>query len=217
VKVSEDIVGIHVSRGILHIGSDFVVDKKRVPALLQHEIGTHAATYFNGRSQPFKLFSTGVPGYEQLQEGLAVLTEYIMNGLTGGRLRTLAARVVAVDQMVAGHPFCDTFHLLVDHYHFSPEHAFNITMRAYRGGGLTKDALYLKGLINVLDYIRAGNDLEPLLVGKIRQDYLPIVDELMYRRLLRPIPIKPRYLDGSFKEKIEDIKENVTLFNMTAL
>jgi uncharacterized protein (TIGR02421 family) len=217
VKVRDDIVGILVSKGVLHINTDFTVHKKRIPALLQHEIGTHVATYFNGRSQPFKLFSSGVPGYEQLQEGLAVLIEYIMDGLTGGRLRTLAARVVAVDQMVAGHSFCDTFHLLVDHYHFSPERAFNIVMRVYRGGGLTKDAVYLKGLINVLDYIRAGNDLEPLLIGKIRQDYLPFIDELIHRRLLRPIPIKPRYLNDSFKEKIHEIKERVTLFNMTAL
>lgn len=217
VRIRDDIEGILVSRGVLHISTDFTVDKKRINALLQHEIGTHVATYFNGRSQPFKLFSSGVPGYEQLQEGLAVLSEFIVDGLTGGRLRILAARVVAVDQMVSGHSFCDTFHLLTDHYHFAPESAFNVAMRAYRGGGLTKDAVYLKGLVNLLDYVKQGNDLEPLLIGKIRQDYLPIIDELMHRRLLKPIPIKPRYLNGEFKEKIKRIKDDVTLFNMTTL
>src|SRR3546814_5044101 len=59
-------------------------------------------TYYNGMAQPFHLFHTGVPGYEKLQEGLAVLSEYIMDGLTNRRLRTLASRVVAVNHMVTG-------------------------------------------------------------------------------------------------------------------
>ncbi|MCH5599357.1 flavohemoglobin expression-modulating QEGLA motif protein [Niabella ginsengisoli] len=60
--------------------------------MLQHEIGTHVVTYYNGKAQPLELFSIGVPGYEELQEGLAVLAEYLNDGLTNSRMRTLAAR-----------------------------------------------------------------------------------------------------------------------------
>src|SRR5690606_28499662 len=170
------------------INNNFKVQRRRAKALIQHEVGTHVVTYYNGKAQPFRLFSTGVPGYEQLQEGLAVLAEYISGGLTNARLRTLAARVVAVNHLVAGYPFVDTFYMLIDKYDFKPESSFSITMRVYRGGGFTKDAVYLKGLLSLLNYIRAGNDIEPLLIGKILLDFLPILAELVHRKVLHRFP-----------------------------
>ena len=217
IMVRNNMEGILVSRGVLHINKNFKLERSRANALIQHEVGTHVATYFNGKAQPFQLFYTGVPGYEQLQEGLAVLAEYLAGGLTNSRLRTLAARVVAVHQMVAGYSFIDTFFLLTDKYSFTPEQAFSITMRAYRGGGLTKDAIYLKGLINLLEYMKEGNDIKPLLIGKIRQDYLPILDELVYRKILKPIPITPRYLDGRYNKKIKEIEKGINVFNLIQL
>jgi hypothetical protein len=88
-------------------------------------------------------------------------------------------------------------------------------MRVYRGGGLTKDAIYLKGLISLLEYMKEGKDIKPLLTGKIRQDYLPIMDELVYRRILKPIPITPRYLDGRYQDKIKKIQRGINVFNLT--
>lgn len=214
VSIRDDIDGILVSKGVLFISRDIRIDASRVNALIQHEIGTHVVTYYNGRAQPFRLFYSGVPGYEQLQEGLAVLAEYIMDGLTNSRLRTLAARVVAVNQMISGHSFVDTFHLLADQYLFTPKSSFSITMRTYRGGGLTKDAIYLKGLQNLLEYIKGGHDIAPLLIGKIREDYIPIVEELIYRKLLKPIPIIPRYLQEQYRERLETLKKGITVFNM---
>ncbi len=87
-------------------------------------------------------------------------------------------------------------------------------MRVYRGGGFTKDAVYLKGLLSLLNYIRDGNDIEPLLIGKIRQDYLPIVEELVHRKVLRPIPIKPRFLEDDYSKEIRRVKKGITVFNM---
>ncbi|HEY4652979.1 MAG TPA: tyrosine/phenylalanine carboxypeptidase domain-containing protein [Cyclobacteriaceae bacterium] len=214
VEIRKDVVGVFVSRGVLKLNEKFVVERKRAKALIQHEVGTHIVTYYNGTAQPFRLFSSGVPGYEQLQEGLAVLAEYISGGLTNSRLRTLAARVVAVNHLIAGYSFVDTFYLLIEKYQFKPESAFSITMRVYRGGGFTKDAVYLKGLLNLLTYIREGNDITPLLIGKIRQDYLPIVEELVYRRVLKPIPIMPRYLEDDYGKEIRRIKKGITVFNM---
>ena len=74
VRVRSDISGVMVNRGVLNIGADYQISPERAPALIQHEVGTHIATYFNGKAQPLQLFSLGVPGYEQLQEGLAVLS-----------------------------------------------------------------------------------------------------------------------------------------------
>lgn len=171
-------------------------------------------TYYNGKAQPLKLFYIGVPGYEQLQEGLAVFSEYLSGGLTNERMRILAARVVAVNHMITGNSFVDTFFLLTDKYQFTPETAFHITMRVYRGGGLTKDAVYLKGLLNLIEYIKQGNDIAPLLIGKIRQDYIPVINELTFRGLLSKIPIKPRYLSAPFLKHINTIKKGGNIFTM---
>lgn len=214
VDIVEDVESLMVSSGKLFIGKDYKIHPKRVDALIQHEVGTHVATYYNGKSQPFKLLYSGVPGYEELQEGLAVLSEYIVGGLTNSRLRTLAARVVGVYQMMNGHSFVDTFNLLTGKYNFKPKQAFALTTRVYRAGGLTKDAVYLKGLIDLLKYLHEGNEIEPLLIGKIRQDYLPIMQELIYRKILKQVPIKPRYLSEKYQGKLEKLKEGITVFNM---
>ncbi len=214
VRVRDDVEGVMVSRGTLNISSRYRISKARAFALLQHEVGTHVATYYNGKAQPFRLFYVGVPGYEQLQEGLAVLSEYITGGLTNHRMRILAARVVAVHHMLAGNSFADTFDMLTDKYGFKHEVAFHITMRVYRGGGLTKDAVYLKGLLNVIEYIKQGKDIAQLLVGKIRQDYLPIIEELMHRQLLKPSPLRPKFLEKPYIDKIDEIKKDGSVFKM---
>ena len=72
--------------------------------------------------------------------------------------------------------------------------AYNIAMRVYRGGGLTKDAVYLRGLVAILNYMKKDGDLRPLLVGKMAVEHIPIIKELQYRKVLRAAPITPRYL-----------------------
>lgn len=214
VRVADDVSGILVSKGVLNINSGFNISKARALPLLQHEVGTHIVTYYNGRAQPLELFSIGVPGYEELQEGLAVFAEYLCGGLTQSRMRTLAARVVAVHEMTTGKKFTETFHLLVDKYQFTHRSAFNIVMRVYRGGGLTKDAVYLKGLLNIITYIKKGKDLKQLLIGKIRQDYLPVVQELIHRRILKQVPLVPRFLSSPFVDKLAAVKKDGNIFNM---
>lgn len=214
VRIREDIAGIMVNRGVLNINQNYRVPQNRVHALLQHEVGTHIATYFNGKIQSLKLFSLGVPGYEKLQEGLAVFAEYMMDGLTNQRLKTLAARVIAVRSMLMGNSFIDTFSLLIDKYNFSEYNSYTITMRIYRGGGLTKDALYLEGLIELLEYIRQGNDLKILSIGKIRKDYIPIIKDLIQRGYLSTPRVIPRYLSDDYNEKLNKIRKHGSIFQM---
>ena len=196
-KVSrrKDISGLMVSRGNLLIGIDTVVPASRLEALIQHEVGTHVLTYYNGRSQPFKQLYSGLAGYEELQEGLAVMAEYLVGGLSLPRVRLLAARVIAARRLVEGASFVETFRELDRNYEFSQQVAFNITMRVFRGGGLTKDAVYLRGLIRLHKYLRDGGSLEPLLVGKISAENVPVIKELMWRKVLHAPPLRPGYLD----------------------
>jgi uncharacterized protein (TIGR02421 family) len=165
-----------------------------VEALLQHEVGTHVLTYHNGRIQPFRQLYAGLAGYDALQEGLAVLTEYLVGGLGRPRLRLLAARVVATRRLIEGASFVETFRELNRTYSLAGRAAFIVAMRTYRGGGLTKDAVYLRGLHQILEYLGKGSELEPLLVGKIGVPHISVIRELRWRGVLHEPPLKPRYL-----------------------
>jgi uncharacterized protein (TIGR02421 family) len=205
--VSDDVNGLIVSRGKLLINSDLSLSPARVQALLAHEVGTHLLTYYNGRMQPFQQLYSGLAGYEELQEGLAVLSEYLVDGLSRSRMRQLAARVVAVWHLVNGATFVDTFHTLVDDYGFTQRASYNITMRVFRGGGLTKDAVYLRGLKEILKYVQKGGDLRPLLVGKMAVKHIPIIKELQYRNVLNPAALVPRYMqDAGSIERLERLR-----------
>jgi uncharacterized protein (TIGR02421 family) len=193
--VREDVnSGLMVSQGSLLIGKRSRIPMARVEALLQHEIGTHILTYYNGRAQPFRQLYAGLAGYEALQEGVAVLAEYLVGGLSRPRLRLLAARVAAARSLIDGASFVECYRDLTGTYRLARHAAFSVTMRVHRGGGLTKDAIYLRGLNQLLSYLRNDGRLEPLFIGKIAIDHVPIIEELRWREILRAPPLIPRYM-----------------------
>ncbi len=209
IIVDKDVSSLMVSSGNLIVGAHMSFPVNRVVPLIQHEVGTHVLTYWNGRAQPFKLLATGLAGHDELQEGLAVFVEYLVGGLTAGRLRTLAARVEAVAALVGGATFVETFRLLRDGFGISERMAFLITMRVFRGGGLTKDAVYLRGLQAVIHYLAKGGRLDTLFVGKIATVHTSVIEELQRRHVLQPPPFRPSYLDQPDSHyRIERIKTN---------
>lgn len=215
VEVRKDFVGLMVSHGNLLIGARTKVPRSRVEALIAHEVGTHIVTYVNGRAQPFRQLSVGLPGYDELQEGIAVLSEYLVGGFSRPRLRLLAARALAVHRMVEGADFVEVFRELDRAHDFAQRTAFTIAMRVFRGGGLTKDLVYLRGLVGVLAYLREGGALEPLLVGKLGPDHVPIIEELQWRKVLVPPPLRPRYLDNAGAvRRLADLRRGVSVLDL---
>lgn len=214
--VRDDIYsGLLSTGGNLLIGRETSIAPRRVEALLQHEIGTHLVTYYNGATQPLRLLKVGLAGYDGLQEGLAVLSEYLVDGLSIARVRTLAARVIATESMIRGEPFASTFSQLVDRYGFEKRTAYTIVLRVHRGGGLTKDAVYLRGLVEILQYIGKGGDLSSLLVGKLAAEHLPVVRELVLRGVLRKPALCPRYMeDPACIRRLDELQRNVTVLDL---
>ena len=195
VELREDVAaGLMVSQGRLLVAAGSRFPRSRIDALIQHEVGTHVLTYLNGRAQRLQQLAVGLAGYNGTQEGLAVLAEHLVGGLSRPRLRVLAGRVVAAHALVDGATFIEAFRLLL-RYGFSQLTAFQITLRAFRGGGLTKDAVYLRGLGRVLDYLARGEPLEPLYVGKIGLHHTGMVRELLSRGVLVPAPLLPSHLE----------------------
>jgi uncharacterized protein (TIGR02421 family) len=194
VELRDGSTGVMVSNGDVLVAPTARVSVARADALLHHEVGTHVVTYVNGAHQPLRIFAGGLAGYEETQEGLAVLAEHLAGGLTGSRLRQLAARVLAVHEMIGGAEFGDVHRGLTD-AGVSREQAFTITTRVFRGGGLTKDAVYLRGLGELLGHLGAGQSLDPLWLGKMPLEAVPLVDELHRRGVLADPLLTPRYLD----------------------
>jgi uncharacterized protein (TIGR02421 family) len=194
VQVRDDGSSVMVAHGDVFIASTARFAPSRVMALLQHEVGTHVVTYVNGTHQPLRLLAAGLAGYEETQEGLAVLAEYMVGGLTASRLRQLAARVIAVHKMVDGASFRDVHQALID-IGMSRTPAFSITARVFRSGGLTKDAVYLRGLIDLMAHLGGGRDLDVLWLGKMALADAPLVEQLRVRGLLHDPVLRPRFLD----------------------
>jgi uncharacterized protein (TIGR02421 family) len=212
VHVRDDVNILMVSRGELYLPSDYKLNANETKALIQHEIGTHVLTYYNGNKQPLRLLSIGLTDYDTLQEGLAVLSEYLVGGLTGNRMRTLAGRVVAASARMHGADFQEVFRLLYNDYNFTAQRAFNITSRIMQGGGFTKDISYLKGLVQLKKHLEEGGELSPLLTGKFSLEHMQIIKELQDRRVLSPQKLTPRYLHSEeTKEKLQQIRKGIPL------
>jgi uncharacterized protein (TIGR02421 family) len=195
VAIRADVTSLLVSNGNVLVPAHLDVAARRVEALLQHEVGTHAVTYANGALQPLKVLATGLAQYEALQEGLAMFAEYLACGLDVERLRLIAARVIAVRRLVEDVTFPDVVRELVERCGTTTRAAFGIAVRVFRGGGLTKDAIYLRGLLALLAHLKANGAIEPLLVGKLAFEQIALVEELVRREVLRPPALRPRWLD----------------------
>ncbi|OSP54837.1 flavohemoglobin expression-modulating QEGLA motif protein [Pseudoruegeria sp. SK021] len=201
VVIRDDLpAGMMVSGPCLMISRHTRMARSRVQALLAHEIGVHLMTYFAGDAQGLRIFRTGLAGYEGIQEGLAVFAEYLVGGLTFGRLRLLAARVVGCAAMLEGADFIQTYRILTREHGFSDSAAFNLAVRLYRSGGLAKDAIYLRGLRDVLAHLGAGHSLDPFWLGKFAKTQFPQIEELAARGLLKVPPITPTFLTGKGPE-----------------
>jgi len=215
VEVRDDMSGLMVSKGDLLVGKALSITTRRAEALIQHEVGTHIVTYANGAAQPLKQLFSGLAGYDELQEGLAVLAEYLVGGLTRERLRLLAARVMAVRRMTEGASFLEVWGELSQRARLSRRSAFTATMRVFRSGGLTKDAVYLRGLVRLLRHLEGGGALAPYFIGKITPEHAADIADLQARGVLKPAPLVPRWLgmDGA-AERLRACREGMSVVDL---
>ena len=176
-----------------------VFTPSRVHALLNHEIGVHMVTTMNARSQPLRFLSLGLPKNTYTQEGLAIMSELKSGCLSIARLRELALRVLAVNSLAKGLDFKTTFEKMYAEQHINPDKLFYLVTRVYRGGGFTKDYLYLRGFRRILQMEAKGVNMDNLFIGKTSHSYLTVLNEMVDRGYL----LKPQYKCNSFKNPQE--------------
>ena len=215
LEVRADVSDLMVSFGRLLIPETAAFRADRVEPLLHHEIGTHVVTFLNGARQPLTLLTIGLPGYDETQEGLAVLAEYVTGGLDPRRLRVLAARVIAVERMLDGQGFLEIFECLRNDYSIPTRTAWSIATRVVVGGGSAKDAIYLRGIARILDALADGSTLDTLLVGKLALDHIPLVQDLLDRGVLQPAWVRPRWLDvPGAPERLDRLRAGATVIDL---
>jgi uncharacterized protein (TIGR02421 family) len=198
---------VHENRIHLKRGAKFSREAARCDTV--HEIDAHVLTFLNGRRQPLRLFEIGPRGTLAYQESLGVFTE-IANGVVfPGRNAALAARAVAVAAMVDGAQFSEVFDELTSEHGIDEDEAYLICVRVFRGGGLTKDWLYVAELERIFRHWVSGGDMEHLLLGKVTMDTLDDVGDLVSRGVLRPAAYLPEYLDQISGHRAEDAVQNL--------
>ncbi|WP_444889427.1 flavohemoglobin expression-modulating QEGLA motif protein [Microbulbifer sp. DLAB2-AA] len=185
-----------VAGSTIKINSHANISETEVSALAHHELGVHLVTTLNARSQTLKILELGCPVNTTTQEGLAILCEYLAGYLTLPRLKVLALRVVAVQSMLQERDFKRTFILLKEKYQVEENLAFTITTRVYRGGGFTKDYLYLQGFHLMLNALENCKDFNNLMTGKVSVEYLPLVSRLIDKGYLHA----PHFISPAIKE-----------------
>ncbi len=181
------------TRRLIQINRLACVNKKELDALIHHELEVHMLTTVNSDKQKLKVFKLGLPGNTCTQEGLAILSEYMTGNLTLQRLKVLALRVIAVKMMIKDYDFSRTFKILMDDYGLNQNEAFKITARVYRGGGFTKDFLYLRGLRMALQKFKTC-DISPLFIGKTSFEYFDVINELVQRKMIKPPNLLPQFM-----------------------
>lgn len=189
------------SKKTIQFRPDAKFTRTEINALVEHEIGVHMVTTTNSNIQQLKIFNLGLPVNTMTQEGLAILSEYLSGNITMKRLKKLAYRVIIVDMMCNGADFIECFNFLHNNHISDSNEAFNIVTRIFRGGGFTKDYLYLSGFVKILRYWENDINLEPLLVGKTSLSFYNTINEMIEREMIE----KPKYITQSFTNpKIEN-------------
>lgn len=174
---------VNNEKALLLINKDALFDKKEIHAYAYHELGIHMLTTINAKKHPLKVFGLGLTGNTHTQEGLALYSEYCSGSLTVNRLQTIALRVIAVKYMLEHGNFVKTYHALINEFNLEKDFAFTLTTRVYRGGGFTKDYLYLKGFRDVLN-VAQDNVLDNLLVGKTGLLDFNVTNEIVERGMI---------------------------------
>ncbi len=202
LKIDDNMIANAVVSGTtIKINSTAEISRIEAMALAHHELGVHLVTTLNGRSQPLRILSLGSPVNTMTQEGLAILAEYQAGCMTVKRLKILALRLLAVESLIKDKNFRSTFMLLKEGYQLDDDTAFTITARVYRGGGLTKDYLYLRGFHQMLNAQETAEDFTHLLTGKTSLDHLPIITRLINKGIL----IAPEKITPAF---VQPVKSN---------
>lgn len=172
---------IYPAKREIMISNNTKFSKNTLQRMLFHEVEAHAFRYENGLNQNYKIFSKGISKETlETEEGIAANIEELSGINSSLQMKIYAGRVLAINKALNS-TFFETFSYLKRF--FDDEEAFTLTLRAKRGlfhtrhkGAFTKDLLYLRGYLDVKDFLK-NHSMEELYYGKFATyDYSLIKD-----------------------------------------
>ena len=185
---------VYINSGINYTASE-------IERLKIHEVKVHIYRGENGNIQPHKIFRDGLAGYDETEEGLALLAEERSGSLEVDtrQMKLYAGRALAADLCLEG-SFYDTF---MELRNFFPEYlAYRLTERGKRGladtsnkGGFPRDFHYISGIQKIRKYVENSGDLSILYIGKIGLRDVDDAKALLDEGILRP----PKHLPDFIK------------------
>ena len=185
---------VHSEMKRMYVGKDALRPEAFVKSMVVHDVSWHAMRASNGYNQRLKIFAQGFPGSFLAEEGGALFLESMAGTLSYGSLRTYAGRVVAVKCFLDGLGFSEVFNYLRS-FDFSENESWAISLRVFRGGGITRDYIYLKGLLEMKKFIKKKEDLNTFFIGKIGLNDVQFVQALIDSKIILP----PFYLPDILK------------------
>jgi uncharacterized protein (TIGR02421 family) len=205
VKVTDKIIPKMTVSGkdkTLYVNSGIKYTEAEVQRLKVHEIEVHIFRGANGEAQPYRIFTEGLAGYNETEEGLAILLEEDSGCLDVDtrQMKLYAGRALSVDLCLKG-SFHEAYMGLIE---FFPDYmAYRLAERAKRGlkdtsrkGCLTKGYHYISGWRKLRKYVEEGGDLSIIYVGKVKIEDAGIVSGLVDEGVLKPAKYLPQLMNG---------------------
>jgi len=148
-----------VGHGFIGVRPGLWHSEHEVLRIVLHEVEGHARPRVSAQREPLGLFRVGSAQSSDDEEGRALLLERRAGVLEGARRRELARRHIAARNVRAGRSFVGT---VTDLLGLSQDiaSAVEAACRAYRGGGLGREIVYLVALSRVERAFAAEPELE---------------------------------------------------------
>lgn len=178
----------------VYVKSDYKFFPPEVERLKVHEIAVHLFRAENGANQEYRIFKSGLAGYLEAEEGLAVYFENKKGVCDPQQMKIYAARLKAVE-VALKNSFRSTFETLKKW--LPQEMAYRLCQRAKRGitdtssaGALTKDIHYITGYRKVKKLLDTNDVLNELFTGKVGLDDVKNIKKLLSEgRIRKPVHI----------------------------
>ncbi|MCP4810793.1 MAG: DUF1704 domain-containing protein [Proteobacteria bacterium] len=162
------------AKRLLRVSPRATFRSRDVRRLVVHEVEVHAIRSANGRAQPLRIFSTGLPGSLETEEGLALYAEELSGSASPGTAWRQGVVVQAVD-WARRMGFRELHDTIAENA--GPGLAWGVSERLKRGladpgapGVYAKDVVYYRGHRRVKAYLEAGKPVKDLFVGKVGLD-----------------------------------------------
>ncbi len=181
VKVRSDLSAAAVAgHGVITVRHPAQYHWQQCLGYAVHEVLGHAVAHANALRHPWRIFRLGTAGALTDQEGLAVYLEQCANAMHSSRVAVLASRVIAVDLMLAGASFEDIVYHLIDAHTLALDDALLVAERVHRGGGISRDAVYVYGWWRVTQAVeKQALDLHRLRGGRLSLEAVPVFNSLI--------------------------------------